>query len=104
MFPESKLATAATDGPSACWFVRMARLGISTERKLQKVLDGKTPFPYLNSMTNDFATINAESNLRDTITMSADEINEANAWFDERNAMEDAWLDAAYEARTEMDF
>jgi len=82
----------------------MARLGISTERKLQKVLDNKTSFPYLNTMTNDFATINAESNLRDTITMSADEINEANAWFDERNAMEDAWLDAAYEARTEMDF
>ena len=55
-------------------------------------------------MTNDFANISAESDLRDTITMSADEINEANAWFDERNAMEDAWLDAAYEARTEMDF
>ena len=56
-------------------------------------------------MTNDFATINAESNLRDTITMSAAEIDEANAWFDERDAaMEDTWLDAAYEARTEMDF
>ena len=55
-------------------------------------------------MTNDFANISAESDLRDTITMSAAEINEANAWFDERNAMEDAWLDAAYEARTEMDF
>ena len=79
-------------------------MGSRLKRKLQKVLDSKTPFPYLNSMTNDFATINAESNLRDTITMSADEINEANAWFDERNAMEDAWLDAAYEARTEMDF
>ena len=84
--------------------MRTARLGISTERKLQKVLDNKTSFLYLNTMKNDFATINAESNLRDTITMSADEINEANAWFDERNAMEDAWLDAAYEARTEMDF
>ena len=82
----------------------MARLGISTERKLQKVLDNKASFLYLNTMTNDFATINAESDLRDTITMSAAEINEANAWFDERNAMEDAWLDAAYEARTEMDF
>lgn len=57
-------------------------------------------------MKNDFATINAESNLRDTITMSADEINEANAWFEQRGAMEeDHWLDAAYEARTEiMDF
>ena len=104
MFPESKRATAATVAPSACWFVRTARLGISTERKLQKVLDNKASFPYLNSMTNDFANISAESDLRDTITMSAAEINEANAWFDERNAMEDAWLDAAYEARTEMDF
>lgn len=56
-------------------------------------------------MKNDFATINAESNLRDTITMSAAEINEANAWFEERSAMEeDYWLDAAYEARTEMEF
>ena len=60
--------------------------------------------PYLFNMTNDFANISAESDLRDTITMSADEINEANAWFDERNAMEDAWLDAAYEAQTEMGF
>ena len=79
-------------------------MGSRLKRKLQKVLDSKTPFPYLNSMTNDFANISAESDLRDTITMSAAEINEANAWFDERNAMEDAWLDAAYEARTEMDF
>lgn len=74
-------------------------------RRIKKVLDRKDSFPYSNTMTNDFATINAESNLRDTITMSAAEIDEANVWFDERDAaMEDNWLDAAYEARTEMDF
>lgn len=55
-------------------------------------------------MENAFALISAESDLRDNITMSPVEMEEANAWFDERNAMEDAWLDAAYEARTEMDF
>ena len=33
-------------------------------------------------MTNDFATINAESNLSDMITLNIEEINEANAWFD----------------------
>jgi hypothetical protein len=63
----------------------MARLGISTEKKLQKVLDNKTSFPYLNSMTNDFANINAESNLKDMIALSIEEIAEANAWFDARN-------------------
>ena len=33
-------------------------------------------------MTNDFANISAESNLRDMITLSIEEIAEANAWFD----------------------
>lgn len=37
-------------------------------------------------MTNDFATISAESDLRDTITLSVEEITEANAWFDARNS------------------
>lgn len=36
-------------------------------------------------MTNDFANISAENNLNDMITMSIEEINEANAWFDDRN-------------------
>jgi len=33
-------------------------------------------------MTNDFANISAESNLRDMIALSPMEIAEANAWFD----------------------
>ena len=33
-------------------------------------------------MTNDFATISAENNLSDMITLSMEEITEANAWFD----------------------
>jgi hypothetical protein len=37
-------------------------------------------------MTNDFANISAENNLSDMIIMSIEEINEANAWFDARNA------------------
>ena len=54
---------------------------------------------------NDFSTISAESNLRDQITLTPDEVMEANAWFDQRAAeMEDSWLDAAYEARTEIEF
>jgi hypothetical protein len=36
-------------------------------------------------MTNDFANISAESNMSDMITLSASEIIEANAWFDDRN-------------------
>lgn len=52
---------------------------------MKKVLDNKHPLPYLSSMTNDFANISAESNLRDTITLSVEEIAEANAWFDARN-------------------
>ena len=60
-------------------------MGSRLKRKLQKVLDSKTPFPYLNSMTNDFANINAESNLKDMIALTIEEIAEANAWFDARN-------------------
>jgi hypothetical protein len=37
-------------------------------------------------MTNDFANISAENNLSDMITLSFEEIAEANAWFDARNA------------------
>ena len=49
--------------------------------------------------------ISAECNLRDLVALSPLETAEANAWFDQREAeMEDRWLDAAYEARTEMDF
>lgn len=36
-------------------------------------------------MTNDFANISAENNLSSMITLSIEEITEANAWFDERN-------------------
>jgi hypothetical protein len=36
-------------------------------------------------MTNDFANISAESNMSDMITLSMEEIIEANAWFDARN-------------------
>ena len=56
-----------------------------SERKLKKVLDRKQPLPYLNNMTNDFANINAESNLKDMIALTIEEIAEANAWFDARN-------------------
>ena len=46
-------------------------------------------------MTNDFATINAESNLSSMISLSIEEINEANAWFDMVSAqfdeIESAW-------------
>jgi hypothetical protein len=36
-------------------------------------------------MTNEFANISAESNMSDMITLSMEEITEANAWFDARN-------------------
>ena len=46
-------------------------------------------------MTNDFATITAESNMSSMITLSFEEINEANAWFDMVSAqfdeIESAW-------------
>jgi hypothetical protein len=40
-------------------------------------------------MTNDFANISAENNLSSMITLSMEEITEANAWFDERNEQMD---------------
>ena len=84
-------------------------MGSRLKRKLQKVLDSKTPFPYLNSMTNDFANISAESDLRDMIALRIEDFTgplpaswggesmelteaekaEANAWFDERR---DSWM------------
>lgn len=49
--------------------------------------------------------VDHQSDLRDLITLTPEEVAEANAWFDERSAaMEDSHLDAAYEARTEIDF
>ena len=76
---------------------------------MQKVLDRKEPLPYLNNMTNDFAHISAESDLREQIALhiedftgplpaswggesmelTEDEKAEANAWFDERR---DSWM------------
>lgn len=64
---------------------------------------------YLNTMTNDFATISAESDLRDMIALHIEDFTgplpaswggdsmplteaekaEANAWFDERR---DSWM------------
>ena len=64
--------------------VWMSRLKES-RRKVRKVLDSKASLPYSLTMTNDFANISAESDLRDTITLSIEEIAEANAWFDARN-------------------
>ena len=54
-------------------------------------------------MTNDFSTISAESNLRDQIVLTPDEVMEANAWFDRREEeTEDGWLDAMHEALGEF--
>ena len=53
---------------------------------MKKVVDRNHPLPYLFNMTNDFANISAESNMSDMITLSMEEIAEANAWFDARNA------------------
>ena len=59
-------------------------------------------------MTNDFATISAESELRDQITLTPSEQDEANQWFDDRaegtvQQMEewDRWLDSYHESRFE---
>ena len=41
-------------------------------------------------MTNDFANISAESNMSDMTILSAAEIIEANAWFDDRNEQMDS--------------
>ena len=43
-------------------------------------------------MTNDFATISAESELRDQITLTPAEQAEANQWFDERAEDPNEWL------------
>ena len=45
-------------------------------------------------MVNEFSEISAESALSEMIQMSATEISEANAWFDQ---MEDKWLDSMNE-------
>jgi len=46
-------------------------------------------------MTNDFATISAENNLSSMITLSVEEIAEANVWFDmvaaQFDEIESAW-------------
>ena len=44
-------------------------------------------------MVNEFSEISAESALGEMIQMSATEITEANAWFDQRNAA-DYWMDS----------
>ncbi len=47
-------------------------------------------------MVKKFSDISAESALRETIEMSATEITEANARFDERNEA-DYWMDSMNE-------
>ena len=42
-------------------------------------------------MTNDFANTSAESNMSSMITLSFEEITEANEWFD---MIEDKWVDS----------
>lgn len=51
-------------------------------------------------MTNEFANISAESNLSDMITLSMEEINEANAWFDMVSAQFDE-VEAAWDRLVE---
>ena len=46
---------------------------------------------YSLGMENAFATISAESDLRDMIALTPEETAEANAWFD---MVEDRWLDS----------
>lgn len=53
--------------------------------KSEKKIDGHLVFPHSVSMQNDFANMSAENNLNDMITLSIEEINEANAWFDNIN-------------------
>jgi len=76
---------------------------------VKKVVDRNHPLPYLFNMTNDFANISAESDLRDQIALRIEDFTgplpaswggesmeltdaekaEANAWFDERR---DSWM------------
>ena len=70
---------------SGTYFTNNRGVAVEIWKKTQKVLDRKQPLPYLNTMTNDFANINAESNLKDMIALTIEEIAEANAWFDARN-------------------
>ena len=46
---------------------------------------------YSLGMENAFATISAESDLRDMIALTPEETSEANAWFD---MIEDKWVDS----------
>ena len=50
---------------------------------------------------NNNSSLDPQNETHALAHMSAEEVQEAKAWFDER---EDRWLEAAYEARTEMDF
>ena len=88
--------------------VWMSRLKES-RRKVRKVVDSKASLPDSLTMTNDFANISAESDLREQIALhiedftgplpaswggesmelTEDEKAEANAWFDERR---DSWM------------
>ena len=51
-------------------------------------------------MTNEFANINAESKLSSMITLSIEETNEANAWFDMVSAQFDE-VEAAWDRLVE---
>jgi hypothetical protein len=51
-------------------------------------------------MTNDFANINAESNMSSMTTLSFEEIIEANAWFDMVSAQFDE-VEAAWDRLVE---
>ena len=77
---------------------------------MKKVVDRNHPLPYLYNMTNDYANISAESDLREQIALRIEDFMgpipeswgggphpelteaekaEANAWFDERR---DSWM------------
>jgi len=51
-------------------------------------------------MTNEFAKISAENNMSDMITLSMEEITEANAWFDMVSAQFDE-VEAAWDRLVE---
>ena len=51
-------------------------------------------------MTNEFAKISAESNMSDMITLSFEEITEANEWFDMVSAQFDE-VEAAWDRLVE---